>query len=72
MTSSAASRDSAVELTTDSYQFWVAHKNLRVTFQSHIYGLQEKLKNIVMRFQSPLVFSRDFTNDQNFLIFSIE
>ena len=24
-TSSAASRDSAVKLTTDSYQFWVAH-----------------------------------------------
>ena len=21
---------------TDSYQFWVPHKNLRVTFQSHI------------------------------------
>ena len=27
---------SAVKLTTDSYQFWVAHLNLRETFQSHI------------------------------------
>ena len=27
VTSPAASRDSAVTLTTDSYQFWVAHKN---------------------------------------------
>ena len=30
VTSSAASRDSAVKLTTDSYQFWVAHLNLLV------------------------------------------
>ena len=36
VTSSAASCDSAVKLTTDSYQFLVAHYNLRVTFQSHI------------------------------------
>ena len=36
VTSSAASRDSAVKLMTDSYQFWVAHYNLRETFQSHI------------------------------------
>ena len=36
VTSSAASRDSAVILMTDSYQLWVAHLNLRVTFQSHI------------------------------------
>ena len=36
VTSSTASRDSAVKLTTDSYQFWVAHLNLRVTFQSHV------------------------------------
>ena len=36
VTSSAASRDSAFKLSTDSYQFWVAHLNLRVTFQSHI------------------------------------
>ena len=36
VTSSAASRDSAVKLMTDSYQFWVAHLNLRVTIQSHI------------------------------------
>ena len=35
VTSSAASRDSAVKLTTDSYRFWVAHLNLQVTFQSH-------------------------------------
>ena len=35
MTSSAASCDSAVKLTTDSYQFWLAHKNLRASFQSH-------------------------------------
>ena len=34
--SSAASRDSAVKLTTDSYPFWVAHLYLRVTLQSHI------------------------------------
>ena len=37
VTSSAASSDSAVKLMTDSYQFWVAHFNLRVTFQSHIW-----------------------------------
>ena len=36
MSSAAASLDSAVKSMTDSYQFWVAHKNLRVTFQSHI------------------------------------
>ena len=36
MTSSAASRDSAAKLTTDSYHFWVAQLNMRVTFQSHI------------------------------------
>ena len=36
VTSSAALCDSAVKLTTDSYQFWVAHLNLRVTFQWHI------------------------------------
>ena len=36
MTSSAASRDGAVKLMTDSYQIWVAHLNLRVAFQSHI------------------------------------
>ena len=36
VTLSAASRDSAVKLTTDSYQFWVAHLSLQVTFQSHI------------------------------------
>ena len=27
---------SSVKLTTDSYQFWVAHLNLRVTFQLYI------------------------------------
>ena len=37
MTSSAASHDNAVKLTTDSYQFWVAHYNLRVSFQWHIW-----------------------------------
>ena len=31
VTSSAASRDSVAKLTTDSYQFWVAHLNLGVT-----------------------------------------
>ena len=36
VTSSAASRDSAVKLMTDSYQFWVAHLNMRASFQSHI------------------------------------
>ena len=36
VTSSAASRGSAVKLMTDSYQFWVALLNQRVTFQSHI------------------------------------
>ena len=35
VTSSAALSDSAVKLTTDLYQFWIAHYNLRVTFQSH-------------------------------------
>ena len=52
---SAASRDSAVKLTTDSYQFWVAQKNMRVSFQSHI-RLARKVQNMVMRFQSPLVY----------------
>ena len=50
--SSAASRDSAVKLTTASYQFWVAHKNLRVTF-SRIYGLQEKCKKYDDAFSKP-------------------
>ena len=36
LTSSAASRDSAAKLTTDSYQLLLAHLNLRVTFQLHI------------------------------------
>ena len=36
VTSSAVLRDSAVKLTHDSYQFWVAHENVRETFQSHI------------------------------------
>ena len=36
VTSSVASRDSAVKLMTDLKRFWVAHLNLRVTFQSHI------------------------------------
>ena len=36
VTSSTASRYSAVKLTTDSYQFRVAHVNLRVTFKSHV------------------------------------
>ena len=36
VTSSAALRDSAAKLTTDSYQFWVADQNRRITFQSHI------------------------------------
>ena len=43
VTSSAASRDSAVKLTTDSYQFWVAYYNLRVTFQSHIRILKQTI-----------------------------
>ena len=34
--SSAASRDSAAKSMTGSYQFCVARKNLRVTFQLHI------------------------------------
>ena len=55
VTSSAASRDSAVKSTTDSYQFWVAHYNLRVTFQSHV-RFAKKYKNKVIRFQSPLVY----------------
>ena len=54
VTSSAASRDSAVKLTTDSYQICVALKTLASNF-NRIYGLQEKCKNIAMRFQSPLV-----------------
>ena len=36
VTSSVASRDSAVKLTTDSYQFFVEYYNLRESFQSHI------------------------------------
>ena len=57
VTSSAASRDSAVKLSTDSYQFWVAHYNQRVTFQSHI-RFARKVQNLVMRFQSPLVYKK--------------
>ena len=38
VTSSAVSRDSAVKLTTDSYQ------NLRVTFQSHILPFARKVQ----------------------------
>ena len=60
--SSAAWRDSAVKLTPDSYHFWVAHLNLRVTF-NRIYSLQEKCQNMVMRFQSPLVY---FENCQKY------
>ena len=36
VTSSTAPLDSAVKLTTDSYQFWAAHI-LRVAFQLHIW-----------------------------------
>ena len=36
VTSSAASRDSAVKVTTDLYQFWAAHVNLRVIFHSRV------------------------------------
>ena len=62
VTSSAASRDSAAKLATDSYQFWVAHENLRVTFQSHI-RFARKVQNMVVRFQSPLVYL--FRNELN-------
>ena len=55
VTSSAASRDSAVKLMTDSYQFWVAHYNLRVTFQSHI-RFARKVQRYGDAFQSPLVY----------------
>ena len=55
-------RDSAVDLTTDSYQFWVAHLNLQVTI-NRIYGLQEKCKNMVICFQSPLVHSLDLAQN---------
>ena len=44
VTSSAASRDSAVKLTTDSYQFWVAHLNLHVTFQSYVRFARNELE----------------------------
>ena len=37
LASPAASRYSAVKLTTDAYQFWVAKLNMRVTFQLHIW-----------------------------------
>ena len=43
-TSSAASRDSAAKLTTDSYQFWVAHSNLQVIFLSHLRFAREVQK----------------------------
>ena len=36
MTSSAASRYDKVKLTTDSYQFRVAHLKLQVVFQLHL------------------------------------
>ena len=36
VTLSTASRDSAAKFTTNSYQFWVTHQNLRVTFQMYI------------------------------------
>ena len=52
VTSSAASRDSAVKLTTDSYQFWVARLNLRVTFQSHI-RFARKVQNYGDAFSKP-------------------
>ena len=55
VTSSEASRDSAVKLTTDSYQFWVAH-NLRVTFQSHVRFARKVQKYGDAFFQSPLVY----------------
>ena len=45
VTPSALSRDSAAKLTTDSYQFWVAHLNMRVTFQSHNYTVCKKSAN---------------------------
>ena len=56
VTPSAASRDSAVKLTTDSYQFWVVHYNLRVTFESHK-RFARKLHKMVMRFQSPPAYN---------------
>ena len=48
VTSSAASPYSAVNLRTDSYQFWV------VTFQSHI-RFARKVQNMAMHFQKPIV-----------------
>ena len=45
VTSSAASRDIADKLTPDSYQFWVAHYNMRVTFQSHYTVCKKSAKN---------------------------
>ena len=61
VTSSAASRDSAAKLKTDSYHFWVAHENLRITFQLHI-RFARKVKNMVMRFQSFLVYFNEKNN----------
>ena len=45
VTSSAASRENAMTLTTGSYQFWVAHSNLQVTFQSLIRFARKMRKN---------------------------
>ena len=64
--SEAASRDGAVELATGSYQFWVAHKDLTVTFQSHIlfarkvqkYGdAFSKSSNIISKFKLQMLLS---------------
>ena len=42
VTSAAALGYSAVKFTTDSNQFWIAHKNLRVTFQTHSLYVRKK------------------------------
>ena len=36
-----------VKLTTDLYQFGVAHSNLQGTFQSHFTSLDEKNENLI-------------------------
>ena len=51
VTPSAASRDSAVKIMTDSYQFWVA-SNFSIAYTV----CKKSAKNMVMRFQSPLVY----------------
>ena len=55
VTSPAASGDSAFKLMADSYIPWLHIKTCEYFF-NRMYGLQEKCKNRVVRFQCPLVY----------------